>query len=46
MRCIVKLQKNGYIIKETVHTDDPYYAESVALARNPGAEVLSSDVRY
>jgi len=44
MHVKVKLSLNGYTFTESVATDDPFVAEDIALARNPGAEVLSSDV--
>ena len=44
MQVKVKLQLNGHIFTESVATDDPFVAEDIALARNPGAEVISSNV--
>ena len=44
MQVKVKLQLNGHIFTESVDTDDVFVAEDIALARNPGAEVMRSDL--
>jgi len=43
-RVEVKLSVNGTQFVETVFTDDPFHAEDIALARNPGASVLFTNV--
>jgi len=44
MQVKVKLHINGHIFTESVATDDVFVAEDIALARNPGAEIISSNL--
>ena len=44
MQVRVTLQNRGFIFEEYVATDDTFRAQEVALARNPGAEVMRSDL--
>jgi len=44
MQVKVTLQNKGFIFEEYVATDDTFRAEEVALARNPGAEIMRSDL--
>jgi len=44
MRVRVTLQNRGFIFEEYVVTDDTFRAQEIALARNPGAQVMRSDL--
>ena len=44
MQVRVTLQNKGFIFEEYVATDDTFRAQKIALARNPGAEVMRSDL--
>ena len=37
-------KNKGFIFEEYVATDDTFRAQEVALARNPGAEIISSNL--
>ena len=43
-RVEVKLILNGRQFVETVFTDDVFQAEDIAIARNPGAEVIFANI--
>jgi hypothetical protein len=45
MKCEVKLYKAGTVFSEEVIAVDYQDARKVALARNPGAQVLSVNVK-
>jgi hypothetical protein len=45
MKCEVKLYVAGTVFTEEVVARDYAHARSVALARNPGAQVLSVNVK-
>ena len=42
--CLVTLNNTGGMFTEKVYTDNPFNAEEIAIARNPGASVIRTQM--